>query len=217
MIQKTFYYIFLIVILISISSCADKTPKEQKKKLEDLPTLPCKEVKIIGSNNLKSEVIKESIDFFLSTNCFINDKGVINLYISYDCKGNEVWDIYSLIENRHMIENASFFTPVFEDFNGDIVFIYDANQKNKNRKMTHAQKQKIRLCMDEIIGNRVYEISTRKDRWANSVMMGDYKLPPRGVSRGSSGTTCRRKIIFYEDGERYEEIINGGFGPPPCK
>lgn len=187
--------LFLVIILLI--GCKQKANKNEHINHKLLPILPCKQVEIIGNNKVKQKVIQETISFFLHTHCFINNLGIIRLYVSEDNKGNEVWLMYSSIDDRHM--RAGRVTPLFDDFRGDIVLVYDINYEVENKKLSEEDKLEIRLCIDQIIGDRVYQRPTRTDRWTDR-KPAPTETNPRGQSRAYTGTTCKRKVIIYKNG-----------------
>ncbi|MDW5289683.1 hypothetical protein [Formosa sp. PL04] len=144
--------------------------------------------------------MKETINFFLSTHCFINNRGIVRLHISADRESNEVWTMYSDIEDWHL--RRSDVTPLFEDFDGDIVLIFGINHEAENKKRTEEERQRMRTCIDQVIGNRVYQRPTREDRWSSEITIagptGDTLRI--GQSRSSTGTSCKRRVVFYDDG-----------------
>ncbi len=174
-----------------------KTEVASTNTFKSIPTLPCKEYEAIGKNLLKQKVMKETINFFLIKNCFINNRGIIRLFISFDEDKNEVWSMYSSIDDRHMWGVT--ITPFFEVFNGDIVLIYKDDYKSVNKKTSKEERKKIRECIDQIIGNRVYQRPTRKDRWTNEYL-GPNNPNPQGINRGETGTDCKRRVIFDGNG-----------------
>lgn len=209
-----------LLTLILFTSCKEKvTPQDLVKKeaidLKKVPVLPCKEVTVIGKDSVKRKVMKEAVNFFLYTNCFINDRGIVNLFISKDDQGNEVWKMYSAIQDDHIMGRPP--SPYFEDFDGDIVLVYDeAYQIRRNKmyekldegdKATQEKVQAIRECIDQVIGNRVYQKPTRKDRWAKMLITPTDTII-EGQSRSSTGTSCKRKVVFYKDGT-YEAFTKG--------
>jgi hypothetical protein len=199
MTRKLLNTLFLIFILLT--GCKQTVNKTEPLNHKLIPILPCKQVEVIGTNKVKQKVIKDAIRFFLGTNCFINNLGIIRVFISKDDKGNEVWLMYSAINDRHMEESQV--TPLFEDFFGDIVLVYDINYEVENKKLSEEEKQEIRVCMDQIIGNRVYQRPTRTDRWTDTSKRPEEFIgttTPRGMSRESTGTSCKRKVVFYKDG-----------------
>ncbi|MDW5289684.1 hypothetical protein R6X41_12735 [Formosa sp. PL04] len=159
--------------------------------------------------------MKEAIRFFLSTHCFINNRGIVNLYISINNQGNEEWKMYTAIENDHMI--AGIPSPYFEDFGGDIVLVYDESyQKIRNNMYNKLEEgdeeiqdqiQIIRECIDQFLGNRVYERPTREDRWSKMIITPTDTII-EGQNRSYTGTSCKRRVVFYDDGT-YEAFTTG--------
>ena len=199
------------VLLFSIffTGCKKKvnnnTISESPINQNKIPVFPCEEVELIGKDPMKSKIMKETINFFLGNHCFTNNRGIVRLYVSADRESNEVWTMYSDIEDRHM--RTSSVSNLFEVFNGDIVLIYGIDYENENNKLTEEEKQNTRMCIDQVIGNRVYQRPTRKDRWSNEFFIeqesGDtIRL---GQSRASTGTSCKRRVVFHDDGS-YEVI-----------
>ena len=210
----------ILLIVIVFTGCKDNAipqdiVKEQPIDLNKVPVLPCKEVTVIGKDSVKRKVMKESIRFFLGTHCFINNRGIVNLYISKDDQGNEVWKMYSEIEDNHITGTIP--SPYFEDFDGDIVLVFDEAYQMKSNKMydrlnegdsaTQDEVQAIRACIDQVIGNRVYQRPTRKDRWAKMLITPTDTII-EGINRDYTGTSCKRKVVFYKDGT-YEAFTEG--------
>ena len=214
---KTLLFFLTVSIFLN---CQQKEIKPTSINPNKFPISPCKEVMVIGKDSVKRKVMKETISFFVGTNCFVNDRGIIKLFISSDKKGNEVWKLYATIENEHMW--SSRITPFFEVFNGDMVLVFYEDYMDKYLKMSPEQKQEVYTCTDQIIGDRVYEKPTRKDRWSsnfhiiqNENMREFYQgeigdtISGRGQHRIYTRTSCKRKVTFYKDGTY--EAINKSF------
>ncbi len=202
--MKALYLIIPTLMVVLYVGCKPKINNDKATIVaESIPMLPCKEFKVIGKNPVKRKVMKETIEFFLGKNCFINNRGIVRLYISSDKRGNEVWSMYSSIDNRHIWFEESV-TPLFEVFDGDIVLIYKTDTEALITKMSTVERKKIQECIDRIIGDRVYERPKRKDRWTNE-FLGPNNPNPRGIDRGYTGTDCKRRVVFTKDGS-YKEI-----------
>lgn len=184
--------IVLLAITVLFLGCKKTTTKNS------IPHLPCQEMIVIGKDLVKIKVMREAILYLLRENCFVNNKGIVKLFISSDENGNEVWDIYSTIENNHM-DSWSTVTPFFEVFQGDIVMIYPEGYKARFKAMSESDRNKIRMCNDEIIGNRVYEKTTRTDRWTNEYFGPEIETP-QGMNRAYIGPDCKMQVVFDGNG-----------------
>lgn len=197
----------LLLLFILLTGCKEKKNNQEEKSfnIHSVPISPCRQIKLIGKDSLKRKIMKETIDFFLVKNCFANNRGIVMLIISLDKRGNEVWTMYSAIEDKHMWRSQV--TPLFEDFDGDIVMIYDKNYVVENSKMSEQEQQAMRECMDQVIGNRVYQRPTRKDRWTERFFVFEGDTIRQGQGRGSTGTACKRIIVFNEDETDYKVLF----------
>jgi len=153
--------------------------------------------------------MKKTIRSFWGTECFTKNRGIIRLHISQDSSGNEVWEVRTIIEDEHMWGKVHAYTPVFEDFLGSIVLITNEKRIKENSKLGETQQQEIRLCIDDVIGDRVYQRPKRQDRWTSQTVNG-VRLS-RGNDSENTDTSCMQKIVFYSN--KSYEVIHDAF---PC-
>ncbi|WP_044207838.1 hypothetical protein [Flammeovirga sp. OC4] len=182
------------ILLFSIYGC--KKPLQREGK--DVSITPCQSVHFIHEDTTTRRLMKETISSFVMNGLFRNDKGIVELRIFHDSVGNERWYITAIIEDRY--KYTSDVTPVFEEFRGDVILIYDDELKEERENLSDSEKKQIRECQSIIISDRLYAKVERQFRWSTD-RMGDRKI--QGARREATGWPATRIYIFYKDG-RYE-------------
>ncbi|RYF77926.1 MAG: hypothetical protein EOO39_02750 [Cytophagaceae bacterium] len=157
---------------------------------------PCTEAQQV---NVSADETKRKIlvDFIQSCGArwWSNDKGLVHLREYRNDKGKLCWLLLPCIDDRHRDNPPN----RFADLNGDIILIFDADSRGNLKPITDNQNA-LNQCLDQIIGDRVYNRPTVKGRWTSDVLPFSNRKRAEGNHwlRGGNGGSLI--VIFNEDG-----------------
>lgn len=159
---------------------------------DSIPMPPCKQVDI-ATDSTKKKILAQFIQQSLQQREFINDKGIVHLYQYQNIKGDSVWLLIPKIDDSYKDNPPT----EFSDFQGDIVLVYEADEKGE--AFQNPNPQPFNKCLADIIGDRVYLRPIKEGRWTNHVLPWGRKME-EGVHRVALGNGGALLVIFKEDG-----------------
>lgn len=179
-------FIMLILLVLGLNGSL------QAQTADTIPASPCQQIDII-TNREQGKIIRDFVSSSVRDHYFINNKGIISLHRYRNVNGDSVWHLTPMIDNSYEDNPPT----KFSTFGGDIILVYDADEKgnidqNPSAKLYNA-------CLADVIGNRVYPRPTRKDRWINETIFNGRKIN-QGAQWDSTGNRGDIMVIFKKDG-----------------
>jgi len=184
--MKTFLVSFLVLMgssLIRFQAAA-----------QSIPAAPCRQVDL-NIDTTKRRILDNFISACHRENYFVNDKGIIHLYIYTDAKGLTNWKLYPRIDDWYK-DNP---TPTFAVYKDYIILVYPADVNG--RVQTTPEPVPVNKCLEDIIGDRVYLSPTRTDRWVPPYkMLGIDRISTQGNRVFTTGGGGGIYVTFFKDG-----------------
>jgi len=153
----------------------------------------CQQIKLTTTPQ-KDALIRDYINDSRQKRYFFEDKGVVKLVIYQNDEGATCWHLSALIDDRYRTlppEQYAF-------FDNDVILIYQGD-KNGQLLPIAGEKNTRDVCIQDIVGSRVYECSKRKQFVYTKDANGKAQKIP--VTQLSYGNLNNELIIkFNKDG-----------------
>lgn len=165
-------------------------------------TLPCDEIERV---DVESDSIKRKILLDYIVRCeqeaWRNDKGIVMLIEYLNENNKQCWLLIPSIDDRYKDNPPRKFATLY----GDIILIFDGD-KNGNMRPASLDKDKLNVCLEQLVGDRVYIRPKIKTRWADGVRPFTTEKIKEGRRRIIAGNGGTLLIIFNGDGT-YRKLL----------
>lgn len=155
---------------------------------------PCKRVDIATTPQQKM-LIREYLQECRQKRYFFEDKGIVTLTIYQDAKGRTCWLLSAMIDDRY---RANPLPEQYAFVAHDVFLVYKGDSTGRVLSMPTGTTERDK-CLQEIIGSRVYERSTKKQfMYVQEANGQETKYP---VTHQFNGNHWNEQIIrFNRDG-----------------
>lgn len=157
---------------------------------------PCTEVEQVdvATDTTKRRILHEFIRKGEGFNVEY-DKGIVYLIQYTNEEGKKCWDLYARIDDSYRDNPPA----QFMDFKGDIVLVYQGNEKGRPIKAAKSADV-LNDCLEKIIGDRVFTRPKTRERWTSDLLPVINRPRREGNRRAATGGGGQIAIIFNGDG-----------------
>lgn len=160
----------------------------------NLQAQPCKQVEL-ATDLSRKRVLQQFIEECRQGRYFVEDKGIISLTTYQNAKGQQVWSVSAMIDDRYK-ENPP---TAYCRFGEDIILVYQADSIGRINQASAQDITSVNSFLGEIIENRVYQQPKIKVRMVEIPQPNGKtkKIPAHFIIGGNYWNS--KTIIFHKD------------------